>query len=198
MIAPVDKDCGPDCQDFVAKWSLWWRRQKDEPLAMLDCTVPYMELVGRNTRNMVRKAIRLYDYRPFDYNDHLPEIDAINVSKPRRQGRPMEGWYTEPARPTLPARLCETHRDQWDGAFRREDDVLVAYAHFCRVSDELIVPCSVFGHGDASAAINGMWAHLADIADVAWINYLHMKSATDTLEAFKRRLGFQEVDCAEM
>lgn len=193
MIAPVAAGCGPDCAAFVAKWSEWWRLKTRHPLAILDCSEDYLQVIGRNSRNMVRKADRLYVFRPMVYNDHLAEIDVINASKAVRQGRPMSGWYTEPAQPSIPAHLCDTHSDVWHGAFCCSDDSLAAFARLARVSDELGILVSFLGHAEASAAMNGMVAYLVNTAGVQRLNYLHMRSATDTLEAFKRRLGFQGV-----
>ena len=192
MIAPVGESCGPDCSAFVEKWSAWLAVHGRRPLALLDCSVPYLELVEPKTRNMVRKADRLYAYRPFEYNDHLAEIDAINSSKAMRQGRPMSGWYTEPAQPSRPAQMCAVHTDIWHGGFGRESDTLLAFARVARVSDELAILVSFLGHAQASAVMNGMVAYLAGRHDSHWLDYLHMSSASKSLEEFKRRLGFAE------
>ena len=196
MISPVEAACGPDCAAFVARWQVWWRNNRRAPLAMLDCQRPYMPAVGCKTRNMVRKADSLYLDAPFAYNDRLAEIDAVNASKAFRQGRPMEGWYTRPAEPTTPARLCAVHRDTWYGASERLTGRLAAYARVARVSDRLAILVSFLAHGQAPAAANGLLAYLAGELDVRWLNYLHMTCATPSLEAFKRHAGFQEVDCA--
>jgi hypothetical protein len=93
------------------------------------------------------------------------------------------------------AQLCAVHDDSWHGAFRRDDGVLVAFAHLARVSNELGILNSILGHASASAAMNGMVAYLAESAGVQWIDYLHMRSATPSLEAFKRSVGFREMRC---
>jgi len=193
VIAPISPACGSDCTAFVAKWSEWWSRKARQGLAVLDCSPDYLEIIGRKSRNMVSKANRLYVYEVFDFNEYLADIDAINASKAVRQQRPMSGWYIEPASPSVPARLCAAHGDSWHGAFRRDDHTLMAFARLARVSDELGILVSFLGHAEASAAMNGMIAHLVATAGVERLNYLHMRSATPSLEAFKRRLGFREV-----
>jgi len=196
VIAGLTEDCGPDCAAFVEKWRAWWREKKRWPFAIVDCSPGYLERLDRKSRAMVRKANRLYTYRSMDFNAHLAEVDAINASKPSRQGRPMQGWYTQPAQPTRPARLCAVHGDAWHGAFRRDDDALVAFARLARVSDELGILVSIMSHRDAAAAMNGMIAYLVESAGVRYIDYLHMRSATPSLEAFKRSVGFREVSYA--
>src|ERR1043166_2031830 len=93
-------NCGPDCPAFLRKWTSWWRVKAAEgPLAILECGPDYMDRVGGKSRNMVRKAERLYEYRHFVYNDYLAEIKSVNSSKRARQGRAMTGWYTRDPEP---------------------------------------------------------------------------------------------------
>lgn len=186
-------DCGPDCWKFIERWEAWWQKNTAHPMAMIDCAPGYFDRLKRESRKMVRKARRRYTYLPFNYNEHLQEIDKINLSKPIRQKRPMQGWYTQPATPTHPEHLCAVHSDTWHGAFL--NGVLVAYARFCRIGD-LGVPMSILGHPNATGAVNGLWAYLVENMGVNWINYLHMDSTTPSLEVFKRNIGCQEITYA--
>lgn len=182
--------CGLDCPAFIEKWTEWWQDKHGRTMAILDCSGKYLEKANRNTRNMVSKANRLYIYDIFEHNYWLPDIDEINKSAPMRQGIPMTGWYTEPAKCEVEARLCVIHRDTWYGGFSREDGTLLA---FCKIAcmNNIGVMVSILGHAGYGAVINGLIAYMADNADVQWINYLHMQSKTESLTKFKERLGFE-------
>src|SRR5208337_3108174 len=70
------------------------------PLALL--RIPsthgeYLKEIGPKTRNMIRKAEQKgYEFKEFNWNDHLDEIYEINISKDARQSESMRGWYREP------------------------------------------------------------------------------------------------------
>lgn len=187
FFAPVTENCGPDCEDLVRRWQEWWRKRLGEPLAMLSCNSP--RKLGPKARNKLRRSAALYDYREFDYNSHREQIDIVNQSKPIRQGKPMQGWYTKPAEPTSKAQLCDNHRDVWYGAFRKEGGELAAYCHFIKLGD-LGVINSILAHAQTVGAINGMIEYMAENADVRWINYLRLND--DSLGDFKRSVGFEE------
>lgn len=184
-------ECGPDCAGWLDRWAVWWKeRVRDrKPLAMLPCGPGYYASLGRKSRAMVRQAHRNYEYRPYEHNERLDEMGAINFSKAERQGRPMRGWYTEPVPPHDPPSLCPRHRDTWHGCFRREDDVLVGFARL-ETFDDVGILNSILGHGGQVGVMNGMFAYLNDTAEVRLINYLRMSSATHALSAFKERVGF--------
>ncbi len=145
---------------------------------------------------MVRNADRDYYYQTFTHNAHLDEIDAINFSKPVRQNRPMYGHYAEATKPYKPLELCSIHQDVWYGGFSRDTHELLGYAQL-KVFDSVGLLNMLLGHSNAVGVINGLICHLNDNANVELINYLRMASATETLTAFKYRLGFRpwkEVD----
>jgi hypothetical protein len=193
FFAPFTNDCGPDCAAFRQKWREWWNtKMVGFPVAILDCRPGYMDRLDDKGRNMVRKATRNYVCRRFDYNAELAGIDEVNASKPERQGKPMSGWYAEPAQPTLPMSLCPRHRDLWFGAFF-PDGNLAAYCHLELVGDLAIIN-SILGHAEAPAAVNGLIAYMTTWMlheGGTWINYLHMTD--NSLGAFKRSVGFEEV-----
>ncbi len=117
---------GPDCLEFVASWERWMAKNARRPLAMLDCSPGYRQRLGRNGRQMLNKADRLYSYRPIVRNEHLAAMHVVNTSAEVRQGRVMSAAYREPLEPGAAARLCSYHRDEWHGGF--EDGRLVVYA----------------------------------------------------------------------
>jgi hypothetical protein len=191
----VRDGCGRDCSVWLKNWSSWWetRVREGHPLAMMETGLGYYANLRPKSRAMVRQANRNYIYRVFDRNDRLSEIDAVNFSKSVRQGRKMASQYQTFSTPNNPLNLCDFHRDDWFGCFRRSDDVLVGYARL-ESFDDVGILNTILGHGEAIGVMNGMFAHLAENTDVRLINYLRMVSATDDLEAFKRRVGFREWD----
>lgn len=192
--AAARASCGRDCEAFVAKWDAWLaaRRATRAPLAILDCGLGYEQLLDGKSRNMIRRADSLYRFRSFDYNRQLRAIDAVNASKPQRQGRPMRGWYTEPAQPSTPAQLCSIHRDLWLGGFRRSDGSLAGYCHLAALNGHGVL-VSILGAAGATAVINGLVAHAATQLGLRWLNYLHWQAASDSLTAFKQSVGFRPV-----
>lgn len=183
--------CGPDCTTFIETWRGWWTAKTRQPLALLDCAPGYRSRLSAKSRNMLRKADRLYTYRVINRSLHLDEIHAINTSLPARQGRPMTEQYRNPPEPTTPAQLCEVHRDEWYGCFDA-DRRLRAYARL-EVLNEIGILNTIIGDRTAGAAMNGLIEHMAETARIKWLNYLRMPSATTTLTDFKRRLGFKAV-----
>jgi len=81
--------------DFALKGCLLWH-----PMALLQLPIKdedYLHQVNRETRRLLRVALREgYEFREFDWDDHLSEIYDINTSKEKRQGEPMRGWYRNP------------------------------------------------------------------------------------------------------
>jgi len=184
------ESCGSDCPTFVAKWEPWWREQCLEPLALL-ATDEYLDRVGQKTRNMVSKARRLYTFGEFDYNDQLDGIYEVNLSKPVRQGQRMSYGYRERPRPiSRPQETCHRHRSSWWGAWDA-DGALRGYVNLV-ILNEVGVVNTILGHADASAVVNGLFAHLATYAGVDWIHYLTFRTSRPSLAEFKLRVGFRE------
>lgn len=181
-------ECGPDCEEFLAKWAPWWKHKSRHPVALL-ATGEYMGRVSAKTRNMVRKAESLYEYREFSYNDQLEGIFAVNTSKPVRSGGPMTEGYSMPLRPVSVAQTCERHRSAWYGGFAA-DGTLVAYCNLVILNDLGVINTIL---ASISAAMNGLIAYLATQAPVKWIHYLTIRSSPPSLAAFKLRAGFEEM-----
>ncbi len=182
---------GPDCIEFVAAWERWMAKNARRPLAILDCRPGYRERLGRNGRQMLNKADRLYSYRPIVRNDHLAAMHAVNTSAEVRQGRVMSAAYREPLEPSQPARLCGYHSDSWHAGFDG-DGRLVVYAR-AEMFGDLCIPNTLISDRAAPGAMNGMIAYLAELPDVRWLNYLRLESATESLTNFKVRTGFAPV-----
>ena len=162
------------------------------PLALL--AIPstpeaYLDAVGPKTRNVIRKAARTgYEFRPFDWNDHLDEIYEVNTSMEVRRGRPMEGWYAEPVEP----REASEHL-QYYGAFR--DGRLYGYLHVAVCGDFAFVRHFI-GHAEhlTNGIMNGLIfrsvEQYAGTAPVQWLKYGPFVDGTDSLNVFKRHAGF--------
>lgn len=190
----ITPDCGSDCPEFVGTWFAWFDvKSRAAPFAIADCD-RYYERLRQKSRHMVRQANLRYNYREFAYNDQLDQMHEVNISKSFRQGRPMSKTYRDPLTPiSRPLDLCSVHRDTWFGAFE-QDGTLAGY---CRLEklNELGILNTILGRAGSTGAINGLMAHVAAVAEVRWINYLHMASSTDSLSAFKERIGFRAVWC---
>lgn len=185
--------CGPDCPSFIEMWLEWWDDRSRRALAIADCE-EYVPRLRRKSRAMVRQADRRYEYRSFAYNDQLDGIYSVNTSRDERQGRPMSASYREQPKPLSDTfHLCSVHRDTWYGSFEKDGTL----AGYCRLEklNEIGILNTILGRAGATGAINGLVAYLAEHSEVRWINYLHMESSTDTLTAFKRRIGFSAVRC---
>lgn len=161
-----------------------------------DDMAAYLKRIGDKSRNMVRKAHRSgLVYRAFDRNDYLDDLFEVNTSKSERQGREMSPAYREPLKPARPHDGCPLHSVTWLGAFR--DDRLRAYVRLVGLG-ELGVVDAFLGHGDdlhygvMNGLVHHMVEHVLDAGHIKAIDYLTLHSSTDTLDGFKRRVGFEE------
>jgi len=183
--------CGPDCPAFIRRWTEWWAKQAAAPVALL-ATDSYSDRVGQKTRNMIRKANRLYTFAEFPHNDFLDDMHRVNISRAERQGKPMTDRYRVPPTPIRRhLDLCEAHRATWWGGFDTDSAQLRGYCNLI-ILNEVGVVNSILGHADAPAVINGLFAYMAERAEVEWIHYLTLRNSGASLAAFKRRVGFVE------
>lgn len=170
-----------------------------QPLAMIG--IPpnhesYWNAVGVKTRNMIRKAEKNgYEFQPFNWNDHLDRIHAINTSKEIRSSGKMHGWYTLPVQPRNHTKEDERYRKYY-GVFRKNE--LCAYLH--------MVECGNFayfrhfiGHGDhlKHGIMNFLISHAVSKYSghptLKWLNYGWMLPdlpSTRTVSTFKKHAGF--------
>jgi hypothetical protein len=146
-------------------------------------------------RHKVRRATRLgYTFAPFDVNDHLDDIYAINTSMRERQGRAMDEEYTRrPDRRAAEELSCDRHREDWLGVFH--DGTLYAYMNALQLG-EMMYFSIILGHGDRlydgimhmlvyEAVKHNRTHYRADYA----VYYLQ-DSGTEGLQLFKRKIGF--------
>lgn len=162
------------------------------PLALLPIPATpeaYLDAVGPKTRNVIRKAGRTgYEFREFDWNDHLEEIYEVNTSSEIRRGRPMEGWYAEPVEP----REMSEHR-RYYGAFK--GGRLYGYLHVAVCGDFAFVRHFI-GHAEhlTNGIMNGLILtsveRYAGDSPVKWLKYGPFVDDTDSLNVFKRHAGF--------
>jgi hypothetical protein len=189
---------GSCCPDFVDPWREWATRLGN-PAAFLHVATDdeYQELVGRKTRNMLRKAEKHFTYRRFEHNDEIPGIYNINRSMEYRQGIKMTAAYTEPVSPIVQQHQCPNgvHNRVWLGGFAANGD-LAAYLQLVMFENVGILN-KIIGHADhrSMGVMNGLVRDLNRYSfanHLYFVNYLTMPSKTKTLEAFKYRVGFRE------
>jgi hypothetical protein len=189
----------------------WLRRDADRfggrisvtkiPLALLTITSThddYWQLIGPKGRNMVRKAERSgYSFDLFHWNDRLDDIFTVNTSMTERGGKPMTAGYRERPTSISSEAYCTQHGRRYFGAFK--NDTLVAYlvlvfcGHFAIIN-------TILGHGDhlKNGIMNGlidfMVRHLVHDGQICYVNYLTLRGGRETLDSFKKRVGFAEYE----
>lgn len=164
-------------------------------MALITVSDDYFQSLSAKSKNMVRKAKkRGYVYHGFDYNNYLQDIYEINISKPKRQGRPMtENYMTYPTPIHSKFHGCSSHKYFHVGGFK--DGKMYAYCAVA-VVNELAIINTILGHADAltDGIMNGMINYLVRIcyADgIKYLNYLTMENSSESLQAFKRHVGFE-------
>ena len=168
------------------------------PLAILDIGAgydAYRQRIGPKGRNMIRKAEKAgYTFREFAWDEHLADIHAVNMSKPERGGRPMDASYVNFPERAVPGH-CVLQDRRYFGAFIGE--TLVAYIVLV-VWDDFSTILRILGHGEHlhEGIMNGLMDFLARTlsteARVKYVNYLTLRGSRDSLDSFKKRLGFDE------
>lgn len=184
--------CGPDCPAFVARWERFWREQSAGPVAVIPC-VDYLARLSRNARKLAHRALRRYEFRPFDLKAHLAGVEAINRSKSvTTQGPLLTRWYRRPVEAEPPLALCGVHRSLWFGGFDAAG-VMRGYWHLVRLN-RLGTSVWLFKHAQASDyVLNGLVAHIAEHAGVDFLSYHTLNAAPHTgRPEFKRRIGCVE------
>jgi len=188
--------CGPDCAPFLAKWAAWCQQFDGNRLALVYTDDRYYDSLDRKSRAMIRKAeARGYVYGSFNYNDHLDSIFEINTSKETRQGKPMTEAYLEKPTPINDyMQRCHVHRYNRLGAFK--DGKLRAYCAMATLN-ELAILNTIIGHADAlpDGVMNGLIHYIvmdcSYTPGVKYLNYLTIESSGESLQAFKRSVGFE-------
>lgn len=152
----------------------------------------YLDLIAHDTRKMMRRAERQYEFKEFVWNDHLDDIYSINTSKDVRQSVPMRGWYREPVQPRFHSKEELQYR-KYLGAFK--DGKLYAYL-LCLVCGDIAILKHIMGHAEhlKYGIMNGLISYAVRecIANsqIRWLEYGTYNKGS--LSEFKRRTGFQQ------
>jgi hypothetical protein len=156
-------------------------------------------LLEHNTaRKRAGRAARLrYRFAYIDRARYEDDINAVNVSTPERQGRPMSEAYQRPHTFGPNEMICSHHHVYTYGVLK--DSHVVAYLWLYR-SGELAMVSSILGHLDHLD--NGVMYLLVteairdQMALGGTLFYNLHSSGTDGLRWFKERLGFQATEIA--
>jgi len=155
----------------------------------------YLNTVGAKTRNTIRKAERqAYEFRKFDWNNHLDEIFDINTSKEIRSAGPMHGWYTEPVKPRYHSEEEQRYRKYY-GVFK--DERLCAYLNLVLCGDfaffkHCIGHADHLKHGIMNYLLSCTVQEYANHPHIEWLNYEWMSLDRSNSEtAFKKHAGFK-------
>ena len=147
-------------------------------------------------RQKVRRAIRLgYEFRPFEHDDHIDEIFAINTSLPTRQGgRMSEPYRKRPAKePPTRTWTCPRHRRVYHGVFK--DGKLCVYANVVQCGEAMIFS-RLLGHGaHLDSGIMNLLVYEAarrchEESGTRYAIYHLADNGTEGLQFFKRKMGF--------
>lgn len=140
-----------------------------------------------------RAARRGYRFTTVARHARAAEIQAINLSMPERQGRPMSAGYRQPPTTTpLPDYPCHRHGVRTYGV-EASDGTLVAYLWVYRAGDLALVS-QILGHADHLAnevmylLVQG--AVEAEAAQGGFMVYNRWDSGGEGLRFFKERCGF--------
>ncbi len=156
----------------------------------------YFMMVEGAARRNFKKAKRLgYEFRPFDFDDHLEEIQTIHRSTKVRQGPVSEALMADLKPVGNPQPQDRTHGYPAFGAFN-SDGVLRAYAT-CHIAGEMCMLEDIYG--DARYQSDGyvpmlylsIGEHLLkEYPEVKYFAYGTYYGASETLRRFKRKFRF--------
>jgi hypothetical protein len=153
---------------------------------------------SRWLRSKVHRARRLgYEFAPFEHDDHLDDIFAINTSMRERQGRKMtDNFFDRPIElgPVRSDQPCPRHREGWFGVFR--DGTLYAYIHAFQIGEVTFTP-NLLAHGDHLDA--GIMSQLLfettlwhrRVCGTSYVYYYYYEGGgTEGLRFFKEKMGY--------
>lgn len=166
-----------------------------------ECAVLTLEdvMVWRDKHRTARKRADRAGRRGYWFGGVTPhqradEIQAINLSAPVRQGRPMTDGYRQPPTTTpLPDYPCARHGVHTYGVYAR-DMTLVAYCWIYRAGDLALVS-QILGHADHLAneimylLVQGVVEYEGNLG--GYLVYNRYDSGEDGLRFFKDRCGFE-------
>lgn len=166
----------------------------DECAVLPICGVDAWREEHRTARKRADRAERRgYRFQTIQRHERAAEIQAINLSAPERQGRPMSAGYHQPPTTTpLPDYPCARHGVRTYG-IESITGTLVAYLWLYRAGDLALVS-QILGH--ANHLENEIMYLLVQGAVAAETNhggymvYNRFDSGTEGLRFFKQRCGF--------
>ena len=214
-IAGKRPGCDDKCQAAIEKWYGWLVSGKpfgkhvfvdgcimhEHLPAMITLFSSYDEYRHKTNRecgSLIRKAQKNgYEGSVVDYNHYLCDIYDVNTSMEYRQNKQMtEGYSIYPRTITHPEKPCSIHFDRTYGVLK--EGKLYAYAQVSFVN-EMGVINRILGHGD-HRIYRVMNLLIATIVEdcykqqyVKYLNYLTLPKTS--LGAFKKSVGFEEVEC---
>lgn len=198
----LELGCSDVCDEFAGPLlqQMGSGRYNECALLPLPRDVEQWRAEHRTARKRADRAYRRgYRFTSVRRHERAAEIQAINLSAPERQGRPMSAGYRQP--PTeapLPAYGCLRHAVRTYGI---EDTAgtLVAYLWLYRAG-QLALVSQILGHADRLndeimyPLMQGTAANEAALADDGYLIYNRYDSGTDGLRFFKDRCGFRPVE----
>lgn len=198
----LELDCGDRCEKLARPVFEQLSSGRYDECAVLPIpgSLDEWRAEHRTARKRIDRCRRLgYSFRPLARERHNAEIHAINVSKPRRQGRPMsEGYQVEPNHGPLPRYECDRHAIRTWGVWS-PTGVPVAYVTIYRCGD-LVLVSQILGHGDYEddGIMHLLFAGALEqeIGNPGAVVYNRWDSGTDGLRQFKGWLGFEPVEVA--
>lgn len=171
-------------------------RQGYEVCAVLDLAgVDVWRQAHRTARKRADRAARRgYRFTPVARHERAHEVQAVNLSAPARQGRPMSaGYHAPPSTDPLPDYPCPRHGVHTYGV-ETKDGTLVAYCWIYRAGDLALVS-QILGHMAhlenevMYLLVQGVVAAESD--QPGRLVYNRYDSGTDGLRFFKDRCGFR-------
>ncbi len=183
--------CTERCGPFTEFWAAFWEQHSRNPVALVTCQ-DYMDGLSRNGRKLAHRALRRYEYRPFDLNTHLPDVQAINTSKTETSQGPLRGWFTVPVRGEPNGVYCPLHSMIWYGGYDPRG-MLRGYWSIAKLN-RLGTSDRLFRHEYGSELVlNGLIAWICEHGDVDHVTYHTMDAEPHTgRPEFKRRIGCHE------
>ena len=171
--------------------------------AYADVDMPYADYWNNTytnkSRNMVRKADKLFTYRLFDRNDYLTDIYEINTSKPIRQGPMSEGYLEQPKASSNKLSNYATYQQEFVGAFK--DGKLVAYIN-ALVCGRIYIFNQILGHNNylKDGVMNGLVDYAVKLGcnsgRVKYLYYVHF--GNPKIDMFRKTVGFKPVNHVNM
>lgn len=188
--------CSPPCTQFARPLFEQLAEGYEECAVLPLGGVELWRDVHRTARKRADRAARRgYTFGPVARHERAGEVQAINLSMPERQGRPMSAGYLQPPPTTpLPDYQCWRHAVRTYGV-EDASGVLVAYLWVYRAGDLALVS-QILGHADhlpnevMYLLVQGV-VEAESGPDGGMLVYNRYDSGGEGLRFFKDRCGFE-------